>query len=117
MGFDFASAKNAVRQEVHKTLGVQAFYQDNPAGALHEMSVRWSGKLVQQDPVAEDGWAVIAEGVDQVIFSLEQARSVGVKKDGIVRIPSMQDGLFYLDYRLPPDGPFKETWRVTRDVP
>lgn len=126
MPFDFAIAKETARRAVHETFAVQAFYSDDSINEM-ECRVRWHNrKTISNGELNNgDGYAAIIEGIDRIIFQRLDTSIPSViqdvleyefpiKRNGVVRFPSLQDAEFVLDYMLPMDGPLDEVWSVTR---
>lgn len=131
MPFDFAKVKAQVRRKVHETFGVQAFYKDDSFSTPQEIRVRWHSRIDRFGDLDQQGYAEFIQGIDRIIFEAAEARRLRVKRGGIVIIPSLGAGLgvalgspldgegiappgFILNDREPSDGPFRETWMVTR---
>lgn len=116
MAFDFAAAKTLVRQTVHDTLAVQAFFKDSLTNTSTEITARWHTRLVSQGGVDGVG-ATVMEGVDQVVFDRAQLADLGLapKRGDSVTFPKYELPELFLDVRKPYDGPVDEAWLVTRE--
>lgn len=115
MSFDFASAKQAARQAVHRTLGVDALYQDSSVSAPVPIRVRWHSKIDRFGDQPTAGYAEVVEGIHRVILEAAQARAVPVKQTGIITMPATMGGArLSLETREPADGPFEECWTVVK---
>lgn len=118
MSFDFASLKAQVRQTVHETLGVLAFYQDSSLSTPVEISARWHNKLTLAGDFENNGYAEVLQGIDRVIFMAADSQRIGVKRGGTITFPSLGgDGIskatFVLHTRQPNCGPIEDVWHVT----
>lgn len=130
MSFDFASLKAQVRQTVHETLGVLAFYQDSSLSKPVEISARWHNKLTLAGDFENNGYAEVLQGIDRVIFMAADSQRIGVKRGGTITFPSLGAGLgvtlgaplggdgvskatFVLHMRQPNCGPIEDVWHVT----
>lgn len=114
MAFDFAAAKNQARRVVHNTLGVPGLYQDDVVSTPVEMRVRWHGRIVRNGDIDDYGWSDVIEGIDHIVFNIDEARSVGVKPNGTITLTQSGNVKFRLVARLPKDGAVKETWSVAQ---
>lgn len=131
MPFDFAKTKTLARRTVHATLGVRAFYQDASMNEPAEITVRWHNKIDRFGDLESQSYAEIIQGIDRVLFDAVQARTLNVKRGGVVTIPSLAAGMgaalgsplggegvgppaFVLQNREPNNGPVVEAWEVTR---
>jgi hypothetical protein len=131
MAFNFAKAKDLVRRTVHKTFGVQAFYQDSSLSKPVEISARWHSKIEQFGDLDNQSYAEIVQGIDRVIFEAAEVRKIPIVRGGVVTFPEFGAGLgvglgsplggesigppaFVLAVREPSDGSFREAWTVTR---
>ncbi len=123
MAFDFSKAKLLVRQTVHETLAVQAFYRDSSMNAYVPVKARWHNKIDRMGDLDNQSYAELIQGIDRVIFSAEEARTLGVKRGGEIMFsgysPSNDSGeggdlRFTLQVREPAGGPFEEVWEVSR---
>ena len=131
MAFNFAKAKASVRRVVHKTLGVPAFYQDSSLNTPVEITARWHNKIDRMGDLDNQSYAELIQGIDRLILEAAEARTIGVKRGGIITIPDLGAGLgaslgspldgegagpmgFVLQTREPADGPYSEVWIVTR---
>lgn len=117
MAFDFAKAKRTARQVVHKTLGVSALYQDSSLSAPVPCVCRYHTKAVNVGDLNNEGYAVVASDIEQVVFEADVARTIGVKRGGHVTLLAMgavinSDLVLTLDSKAKPTGPFKEVWNV-----
>ncbi len=115
MSFDFAAAKLATRQAVHRTLGVDALYQDSSVSTPVPVRVRWHSKIDRFGDQPTAGYAEVIEGIHRVIFEASAARAIPVKQTGIVTMPATMGGArLSLEAREPSDGPFEECWTVVK---
>lgn len=115
MAFDFAAAKKLVRREVHKTLAVPALYQADSVSTPQDIRARWHSKIEKSGNLENEGWAEVIEGVDRVIFNVDDARALGVARGGKITFPDLGNVAFLLDTMEDPDGPIEEIWLVSRD--
>lgn len=114
MSFSFTEAKLRARRVVHDTLGVDAAYQGTTVSPLVDMKVRWHGRIIRNGDLDDYGWSDVIEGIDHIVFDVEEARRVGVKVNGVITLKESGGAKFRLVARLPTDGPVKETWSVAR---
>ncbi len=118
MAFDFAEAKAQAREVVHDTLAVAATYSDSVIAAAMQdpadVRVRWHTKHTLVGDIENMGYAQIVEGIDRIVFARADATALSVRKGGTITIPQYNDAAFKLDLRLPYDGPYSESWQVTR---
>lgn len=114
MAFDFAAAKLGMRRVVHRTLGVSALYQGASMSTPVECKARWHNKLARTGELENGGWAEVIEGIDRIVFSIEEATTLAVERGGVVTFPSLENASFTLDYELPADGPYEQVWSVAR---
>jgi len=115
MPFDFATAKLGLRRVVHKTLGVNAFYQDSTMNTPEAIRVRWHSKIDRFGDNENAGYAEVIEGIHRVIFDEADARAMNVRKTGVITIPSLGDAVLTLEAREPKDGPYEEIWTVVKE--
>lgn len=132
MAFDFQKAKSLTRQVVHDTLAVTAFYKDSSMSEPAQIKARYHTKTgAPLGDLNGDGYAVIVEAVDRVVFSAQDARAINVRRGGEVWFPAVGAGLgahlgsplggegvgpavFILDNQVKNTGPVTETWEVVR---
>lgn len=117
MAFDFAKAKRTARQVVHKTLGVSALYQDSSLSAPVPCVCRYHTKAVNVGDLNNEGYAMVASDIEQVVFEADVARTIGMKRGGQVTLLVMgaainSDLVLTLDSKAKSTGPFKEVWNV-----
>lgn len=117
MPFDFSKLKAQVRQTVHKTFGVPALYADSATPSPVDVRVRWHSRIEQVGDLENQGYANVIQGVDRIVFLSSDARSLGVKKNGTVKIlnsfePGVDEPVFVLVAREPKTGPVEEIWNV-----
>lgn len=131
MAFDFTQVKIAARRAVHATLGVRALYQDSSLSSPVEIKARWHNKIDRFGDLDNQSYAELIQGIDRVVFAAADARTIDVKRGGILTFPGYGAGTgvglgsplggsetgplaFVLQNREPSDGPYKEVWSVTR---
>lgn len=120
MSFDFSKVKAKVRQVVHETLAVSATYQDSSISVPIVITARWLNKLSRIGDLENSGYADVIEGIDRVVFNAALARSIPVKKGGVVTFTSYTNSdegmapVFVLAAKQPTNGPYQEVWEVTR---
>lgn len=129
MPFDFATAKALARRTVHKTFGVQAFYQDDSMDLPVELRARWHNKSTQLlGELDNQGYSQIIEGIDRIIFNVEliddtqeysvftqDGQPITLQRAGEITFPMLLDGAtFILENKIPADGPTEERWMVSR---
>lgn len=117
MPFDFSKAKAQVRQTVHKTFGVPALYSDSSTPSPVDVRVRWYSRIEQAGDLESQGYANVIQGIDRIVFLSADARTLGVKKNGTVKIlnpvePGVDEPVFALVAREPKTGPVEEIWTV-----
>lgn len=113
MSFNFAEAKLLVRQTVHETLGVPAFYQDDVVTTPVPVSARWINKTRLIGDNDGEGYARTEEPIDKIVLGAGDSAALGCKRGGTI---TFENGgmVFLLHERLPNDGPYDETWLVSR---
>jgi hypothetical protein len=113
MGFDFAAAKSLLRQTVHDTLAVEAFFKFNADSNGVDITARYHSGIVKQGQVEGEGAERYAD-VTQVVFDRNALMELGIEPEhgNIVEFP-LYDVVVYLDVKLPYDGPVEEKWLVT----
>lgn len=116
MAFDFAAAKLLSRRVVHETLGVDGLYQDNSMSTPEPIRVRWHSKIDRFGDLESAGYAEVIEGIDRVILSAAQARSLNVSHGGTITIPMADIGPVVLSLAAEEeaDGPYLECWTVAK---
>ncbi len=114
MTFNFANTRRLARQVVHETLGVPALYQDNPLSKPIGIAARWTNKTRLMGDIDREGYAQTEEAVDRVVFCAADSAAIGCKRGGTITFPDYDDITFTLHERLPNDGPYDETWMVSR---
>lgn len=107
------------RRVVHKTMSHAATYEHpkNP-GVVTSLSVRWHNRKLVQGNLVETGYADVLEGVNDVIFDIEELaeKSIVLKAGGIVRLtsPAFNGAFLSLDSQQPDTGPINRVWSVTK---
>lgn len=113
MPFSFADAKKLVRRTVHKTFAVPALYQADSVSTPVACKARWHSKIEKTGDLDNEGWAQVIEGIDRVIFDVDEATTLGVSRGGKIIFPDLGNIAFELDTQEDPDGPIEEIWLVT----
>lgn len=131
MAFSFAKVKSLVRRTVHKTFGVQAFYQDSTLISPVTVTARLHINIDRFGDLENQSYGELIQAIDKVIFEASEVRKIPVKRGGTVIFPDFSAGLgvalgssldssgigptaFVLNIKEPVDGPFREVWTVTR---
>ncbi len=131
MSFNFAKLKAVTRRVVHRTLGVPAFYLDSSLSIPVVITARCHSRIDRMGDLDGQSYAEVVEGIDRVIFEAAEARINDVKRGGMITFEDIGAGLgvslgsilggsgigaeaFILQVREPSDGPYTETWSVTR---
>lgn len=118
MGFDFSQVKAKARQVVHSTLAVSATYRDSSMTTPVPIMARWLTRLSKIGDLENQGYGEIIESIDRVVLAAEDARSISVKKGGVISFTSyISQGVtpeFILTLKQPTEGPFEEIWEVAR---
>lgn len=115
----FAQIKYDARRAVHDALKVDAVYTGPDGITSVTLGVRWHNKINRHGDIEAQGYAEIIEGIDRIIFDLEElaAKSVTLRREGTVTMPEIMGGAtFSLDAQEPDAGPMLRIWLVTRDV-
>lgn len=119
VGFNFADLKRTVRQAVHDTFAVPAFYSDSAVTAV-PVNVRWHNKLVRAGNLDAAGYAEIFEGVNKVVFGDAELVTLGLtpRQQGVLTFPDYAPMTLVLDTLEPREGPVDVVWNVSRgDIP
>lgn len=124
MPFDFAQVKALARQTVHDALAVRAFYEDASTNPPVEVRARWHNKIDRFGDLDSQSYAELIQGVDRIIFDAGIARSLNIKRGGIVTFPDYSPTptgpsddtplAFTLMVKEPSAGPVSEVWVVAR---
>lgn len=116
MEFDFAELKRDSRRAVHDLFKVDATYT-GPGGATPvPLHVRLHNKIVTTGDLQGNGYVEVLEGVDRIIFNIEELQSTGVNpvQNGILTFTTYHNVQFYLNTKVPMDGPIDVIWYVKR---
>lgn len=115
MAFNFANARKTVRRVVHNTFAASALYAANSVSTpTIPCKARWHSKIDRVGNLDNEGWAQVIEGIDRIIFNVDQARSINVARNGKIAFPDLPGFEFILDTKEDADGPEEETWLVSR---
>lgn len=112
-----AEIKANARRALHGALSVSATLR--PYGGTPDMtvSVRWHSKTMLYGADASDGYAQTIEGLDSIIFNVEELDQLGValqRGDLIIMPAAYQGARLVLEEMEPVRGPVEQKWRVAQ---
>ena len=111
----FASAKAALRREVHTTFGVEAFYQDSSLIAPFPITVRYHfKKLDLYGELVATGYAKVEESIEKIVLIPSDTPAITFVRDGRITIPSVGDQQYILSMRDPPTNSLEQVWQVVQ---
>ena len=119
MAYNRAAAVTKARRSVHNTMRVSADYE-HPAlpGVVTPLSVRWHNRQVLQGNIVETGYSDVIDGVNRVIFDLEELNEKGVvlERGGVVTLTDpVNNGIaLILEAQEPDSGPINRIWLVAK---
>lgn len=118
MAYDRAASVAAARRIVHKTMRVNATYQDSLMAGPEAITVRWHNRLNLQGNLVEAGYADVIEGVNRVVFNREELaeKSVVLHSGGVITLTdAVNNGVvLVLDVKEPDTGPINFVWGVVK---
>lgn len=116
MAYDHAAVKARVRRTVHNTLGIAAEYVDDTMAAPEQLRVRWHNRIVQTGDLQNGGYAEIIDGINRVIFDIDELllKGVIVHRGGRLKIsaPAFNGAVLVIGERDSDCGPIEQTWYV-----
>lgn len=116
--FDFAQLKHDARRAIHDTMRVTCDYTATGIPSGTQLGVRWHNKINRMGDLENQGYAEIVEGIDRMIFDLEElsAKGITLVRNGVVTLPEIMGSIsFALDVQEPDTGPIERIWLVTRE--
>lgn len=120
MVFDLAAAKYAARRVVHDTMSLEVeYYNDKKMPAPVLLRVRYHNKQQLIGDLQNDGYPMTIDGIDRVIFDVEEllAKGVVVERGVKVRVLSTlypPDTILLVETKEKSEGPIEEIWRVVK---
>ena len=81
------------------------------------IQVRWHNKLVPQGNGTSDGYASTIEGIDRLVFNLDELAEKGIaleRGDTVTMGPLYQNVVLVLEEMEPATGPVEQKWWVAR---
>lgn len=115
MPFDFASAKANLRQTVHSTFGVEAFYKDASLSVPVPVVARYNHKKMDRvGDIVETGYADVVESIERIVLVPGDSPALDFKRNGRVTLSNMPGVEFVLTLRDPNTNSTDEVWQVVR---
>lgn len=125
---NFAAIKANARRAVHAAFAYSATYQDSSLDAAVDITVRWHNRLVLLGDFQDSGYSNVVDGIERIIFNLEELATVKIMVDGIesegltprknavIKITDVgfEGTELILEAREPKVGPIEEKWQVIR---
>lgn len=115
MTFDFASAKANLRQTVHSTFGVEAFYKDASLSVPVPVTARYNHKKMDRyGDIVESGYAEVVESIERIVLVPGDSPALEFTRNGRVTLTNMPGVEFILTLREPRTNNTDEVWQVVR---
>jgi hypothetical protein len=118
MVFDWATTKREARATVFDTFKVAVTYTGPGSPGPVGVHVKLHGKLVTTGDIGANGLVEVIEGINQVVFNVEELAVIGLVpfQNGIIQFPAIYGSVrFRLDAKKPMDGPIDLAWTVVQD--
>jgi len=117
MAYEFAAALSLARRVAHDVMAVPMLYSDDVVTTPTELRIRWSRKPVINGDLAFAGWSQQLEGLDSVIFDIEELNLKGITLQRGGTLTGDFDSPFFgaiivLDSQFPDMGSIKRIWRA-----
>lgn len=124
----FAELKAKARKAVHTAFAYSATYKDSSLDTAVTITARWHNKLVLLGDFQDSGYASVVDGIERIIFNLDELAEVVVtkggvestglipRKGGVVTITDVgfDNAELILDVQEPRVGPLEDKWQVRR---
>jgi len=118
MAFDLAAAKAVARRVVHDTMSLDAIVEHRTLPAPTALRVRYHGKQSVIGDLQSEGYPMMIDGIDRVIFDTEELLLKGVVVERGFKITITSKGwnnaVLAVDTQDKSEGPIEEIWRVTK---
>lgn len=114
---NLAEIKARARKAVHTAFSVSASHKAYGADTPTAVTVRWHNKLVLQGNGTSDGYASTIEGIDRLVFDIDELAEKGItleRGDTITMGPLYQNVVLVLEEKEPVTGPVEQKWWVAR---
>ena len=114
---NLAEIKARARKAVHTAFSVSAEHRAYGSTAPTVIQVRWHNKLVLQGNGTSDGYASTIEGIDRLVFNLDELAEKGIALelgDTVTMGPLYQNVVLVLEEMEPATGPVEQKWWVAR---
>ena len=79
---NFAAIKANARRAVHAAFAYSATYQDSSLDAAVDITVRWHNRLVLLGDFQDSGYSNVVDGIERIIFNLEELATVKIMVGG-----------------------------------
>lgn len=112
-----AEIKARARKAVHTAFSVSADHRAYGSDTPTAIMVRWHNKLVLQGNGTSDGYASAIEGIDRLVFNLDELAEKGIaleRGDTVTMGPLYQNVVLVLEEMEPATGPVEQKWWVAR---
>lgn len=114
---NLAEIKARARKAVHTAFSVPAEHRSYGETTPNTLNVRWHNKLVLQGNGTSDGYAETIEGIDRLVFDIEELAAKGLtleRGDTVTMGPLYQGVVLVLEEKEPMTGPVEQKWWVAR---
>ncbi len=112
-----AEIKARARKAVHAAFSVSAGHRSYGSDIHTTIQVRWHNKLVLQGNGTSDGYADVIEGIDRMVFDIDELADKGIaleRGDTITMGPEYHGAVLVLEEMEPMTGPVEQKWWVAR---
>ena len=112
-----AEIKARARKAVHAAFSVSAEHRAYGSVTPTVVQVRWHNKLVLQGNGTSEGYASTIEGIDRLVFNLDELAEKGIaleRGDTVTMGPLYQNVVLVLEEMEPATGPVEQKWWVAR---
>lgn len=114
---NLAEIKARARKAVHTAFSVSADHRAYGSDTPTAVKVRWHNKLVLQGNGTSDGYASTIEGIDRLVFDLDELTEKNIeleRGDTVTMGPLYQNVVLVLEEKEPATGPVEQKWWVAR---
>lgn len=113
--FNWNELKASTRRIVHDTFAGEAMYSDVSLSEPVTLDVRWHNRIARNGELESGGYAEIVEGIERVIFDIEELNRKGVSPMAHGRIELADGTVLRLQVCEPIVGPIEVIWEVARE--
>lgn len=118
MAYDHAAMKARTRRIVHQTFAIAMEYLDKSLAGPIALRVRYHNKQDVIGDLQNEGYPMSIDGIDRVIFDMEELTFAGITVSRGARLkivqPGWPEGVLLIETKEKSEGPVEEVWRVVK---